>query len=365
MPQSPNKLDNDKPSAVVAANNQISPLQAKPPQHITVFGAGSWGTALALHLARNKHNVTLWGRDDNAVQQSDGTWYNHKYLPDAAFPNNLTFTAQLNEALERADWLLISVPSSAFADTLATIIDSYKNKPTKKIPPLAWATKGLHNGQLLHNIAIDQLGRDHSFAVMSGPTFAGELAKGLPTALTVAGNTTEFNQNVADALNGQQFRAYTSEDYIGVEIGGAVKNVLAVAAGASDGLGFGANARTALVTRGLAEMARLGKAMGADADTFMGLAGLGDLVLTCTDNQSRNRRFGLALAEGVSPEQAKINIGQAVEGEKTTAEIYKLAQSLSVDMPITEQVWQVLNRNKSLKSAVNELINRPNKAEFD
>lgn len=333
--------------------------------HIAVIGAGSWGTALAIHLARNGHEVTLSGRPSEVVDPQQR--HNHHYLPDITFPATLRY-APWSAALASADWVLLAVPSHAFANTLLAM-----QAQMTSVQPIAWATKGLLGGRLLSAVAQDlfgQMAMDSSadakpppMAVVSGPTFAKELAQGLPTAITVAGDNTEFTQTVAAALHGVNFRAYRSDDMLGVQIGGAVKNVMAVAAGAADGLGFGANARTALITRGLAEMRRLGEALGAQGDTFMGLAGLGDLVLTCSDDQSRNRRFGKALATGLDADAAEASIGQVVEGRCTTQEVYHLAKAQHIDMPIVQQVWRVLYADLPLRQAVTELLERPAKTE--
>lgn len=326
--------------------------------NITVIGAGSWGTALAVHLARSGHDVNLCGRADDALDKSAlSTRSNERYLPGITFPDTLHYRDWHN-GLKQAEWILIATPSHAFADTLHVI-----QRDINKCPPIAWASKGLQQSRLLDAVASDIVGDKHPLAVLSGPTFASELAQGLPTAITVAGNQPAFTQMIVDCLHGQNFRAYSSTDMIGVQIGGAVKNIMAIAAGASDGLGFGANARTALITRGLAEITRLGLQLGAEQETFMGLAGLGDLVLTCSDNQSRNRRFGLALAQGLSPDAAERSIGQVVEGRKTTREVYTLAQQLKIDMPIVDHVWQVLNGDLELRQAVQQLLERPAKAE--
>ena len=326
---------------------------------IAVLGAGSWGTALAIQLARNGVTTLLWGRDSAAMAQMELEQCNSRYLPDSPFPELLTPAANLEATLELADHVLVAVPSHAFRDTLKTIAPNIK--PGSH---LGWATKGLEPGsrKLLHRVIAEELGDTQSCAVISGPTFATEVANGLPTAVTVAGSegATEL---YANCLHGHAFRAYTSSDVVGVEIGGACKNVLAIAAGIADGLGFGANTRAALITRGLAEMMRLGVGLGGHSETFMGLAGLGDLVLTCTDDQSRNRRVGLALGKGDSLETAIANIGQAVEGVKSAPEVFKLSQQMGVEMPISEQVYRVLYEGLAPQQAVEVLLGRGQKAE--
>jgi glycerol-3-phosphate dehydrogenase (NAD(P)+) len=213
-------------------------------------------------------------------------------------------------------------------------------------------------GKLIHQIVAEELPQCHKTAVMSGPTFAGEVARNLPTAITVASESEEFAEQVSEDLHSGRFRAYITNDLVGVELGGSFKNVLAIAAGAADGLGFGANTRAALITRGLAEMMRLGEAMGGRRETFMGLAGMGDLILTCTDNQSRNRRTGLLLAQGKSLAEVKAEIGQAIEGIKTAKEVVELARQYDVEVPISEQVFRVIYEGLPIDDAVKTLLSR-------
>ncbi len=326
---------------------------------IAILGAGSWGTALAIQLARNGTTTLLWGRDAEAMAQMAVERCNARYLPESPFPEHLTPAADLEATLELADHVLLAVPSHAFRNTIKVIAPHLK--PGSH---LGWATKGLEPGsrKLLHQVIGEELGEAQSCAVISGPTFAAEVANGLPTAVTVAGSD-KATQLYASCLHGGSFRAYTSTDVTGVEIGGACKNVLAIAAGIADGLGFGANTRAALITRGLAEMIRLGVELGGQPETFMGLAGLGDLLLTCTDDQSRNRRVGLALGRGEKLEQAMITIGQAVEGVKSAPEVFKLSQELGVEMPISEQVYGVLYEGLAPQQAVEALLGREQKAE--
>ncbi|MEL0632219.1 NAD(P)H-dependent glycerol-3-phosphate dehydrogenase [Pseudoalteromonas carrageenovora] len=328
---------------------------------VTVLGAGSYGTALAICLARNGHNVTLWGRNSDDVATLAAERKNQRYLPDAPFPDTLSLEADLQQAVASSKIVLVVVPSHAFGDTLQQI------KPALQAgTEIAWATKGLepNTGRLLQEVALQELGDEVALAVLSGPTFAKEMAMGLPTAISVSSTSPEFAQQLADLLHcGRSFRVYNNDDFIGIQLGGAVKNVIAIGAGISDGVGFGANARTALITRGLAELTRLGCALGAKPETFMGMAGLGDLILTCTDNQSRNRRFGLALGKGESVEAAIESIGQVVEGFRNTKEVYLLAQRAGVEMPITEQIYKVLYENKDMKEAAMALLGREQRAE--
>ncbi|MBU0499745.1 MAG: NAD(P)-dependent glycerol-3-phosphate dehydrogenase [Gammaproteobacteria bacterium] len=328
---------------------------------IAVLGAGSWGSALAILLARNGHAVALWDHFPDHIGNLIADGENRRFLPGIAFPAGIEPSAELAYALKAVEIVLIVVPSHAFRSIL---LQAAPHLPGQAI--ISWAAKGLEPGcgRLLSQVAIDVLG-PRDVAVVSGPTFAAEVARGLPTAITVASTDAGHASRVAGCLHGESFRAYTSTDVIGVQIGGAVKNVMAIAAGIADGLGFGANARAALITRGLAEILRLGLALGGHADTFMGLAGLGDLVLTCTDNQSRNRRMGLALAAGKGIDQARMEIGQEVEGVGTTREVYRLANSMIVDMPITTQVYRVLYQGLSPDQAVHNLLGRKQKAESD
>ena len=325
-----------------------------------MLGAGSWGTALAIQLARLSRPTALWGRDAAHVAALARQRSNERYLPQAEFPDTLRLEADLATAVRSARDLLISVPSHALRELLQEIAPNLRADAR-----VSWATKGfeLATGLLPHEVVRQVLGERVPTAVVSGPTFAKEVGAGLPTAMTVAASDATFANDLAQRLSGVTFRAYTSSDMIGVETGGAIKNVLAIGAGISDGLGFGANTRIALITRGLVEMTRLGVALGAHKDTFMGLAGLGDLVLTCTDNQSRNRRFGLALASGTSGAAAQKSIGQVVEGVQAARAVRDVAERLSVEMPICEQVYRVIHEGASAKDAVRELMSRTLKPE--
>lgn len=326
-----------------------------------VIGAGSYGTALAFVLARNGNPTVLWGRDENHVSTMRETRRNDKYLPDAVFPDALSVSANLKETVENARDILVVVPSHAFKENLEAI-KPFLNDQHR----LIWATKGLEpgTGRILQEVALDVLGGSIPIAVVSGPTFAKEMVAGLPTAITLSSTDTELCESFSQKLHcSKGFRVYKNDDLIGVQLGGAVKNVIAIGAGLADGLGFGANARTALITRGLAEMSRLGLAIGAKQETFMGMAGLGDLVLTCTDNQSRNRRFGLALGKGMTVDAAIESIGQVVEGYRNTDEVRLLSQANDIEMPICEQIYQVLYNGKSAKEAAIALLSREQKQE--
>ena len=328
-----------------------------------MIGAGSWGTALALQLARSGCNVRLGGVVElDLLEAMVADRENVRYLPGIKFPQNLVACPDLSDCLDGVRDILVVVPSHGLRDTL-----------TKALPLLSadarvcWATKGfeLHSGKLPHQVAAEVLGEDRPVAVLSGPTFAKEVAEGLPTAMTIASNDDAFGQALATAISGDNFRAYTSDDFIGVEVGGAIKNVLAIGAGMCDGLGFGANARIALITRGLVELTRLGVALGAKHETMMGLAGMGDLVLTCTDNLSRNRRMGLALASGMSVEEAQEEIQQVVEGVLAAEAVKEVADKLNIEMPICHQVYRILYEGVSPREAVSELMGRELKAEHE
>ena len=325
---------------------------------VAVLGAGSWGTALAIQLARCGHRVLLWGRDAEAMARLGAERVNARYLPEASLPAAITPVASLDIA-RAAEELLIATPSHAFRETVAALGPGIRR--------LAWATKGLEEGtgRVLHEVAAEILGPEAKLAVLSGPTFAREVARGLPTAVTVAANDGPYADHLAAALHGGAFRVYTSNDLLGVGLGGAVKNVIAIAAGMADGLGFGANTRAALITRGLAEIMRLGRKLGARSHTLMGLAGLGDLVLTCTDDQSRNRRFGLGLARGDSAAAAAARIGQTVEGVHVVAAVRLLSRRHRVEMPICEEVYRVLREGVAPREAVAALLGRARRSEHE
>ncbi|MEY3281550.1 MAG: hypothetical protein RL674_1535 [Pseudomonadota bacterium] len=327
---------------------------------IAVLGAGSWGTALAMQAARNGCPTLLWGHNPAHMETLKQDRENHSYLPNLLFSENLAITDDLADIAAFSDLILVSVPSHAFKDTLL------KLKPlVSSNVKIAWATKGFNkeNGGLLHEIVADIFGENTPAALISGPSFAREVAADLPTAISIASTQPEFATQLAHIMHSKRFRTYTNNDLIGVEVGGAVKNVMAIAAGIADGLGFGANTRAALITRGLNEIIRLGVVMGGKQDTFMGLAGLGDLLLTCTDNQSRNRRFGLALGQGKTSAEATQEIGQEIEGVSAAKQTYLLAQRFGIDMPITEQTYKVLYEGLTPLEAVQNLLAREQKAE--
>ncbi|MBE1276002.1 NAD(P)H-dependent glycerol-3-phosphate dehydrogenase [Enterovibrio baiacu] len=328
---------------------------------MTVLGAGSYGTSLAISLARNGANVVLWGHEPEHMAQLEIDRSNEAFLPGVAFPDSLILSADLQEAVQATRDILVVVPSHVFGMVLAQVKPFLRDDQR-----ICWATKGLEpeTGRLLQDVAHEQLGDNVPLAVLSGPTFAKELAAGMPTAISVASPDAEFLADLQEKIHcSRTFRVYGNSDFVGMQLGGAVKNVIAIGAGMSDGIGFGANARTALITRGLAELTRLGVALGAERETFMGMAGLGDLVLTCTDNQSRNRRFGLALGKGQDVEEAQTEIGQVVEGYRNTKEVRVLAKRIGVEMPIVEQIYQVLYEGKDANLAAQDLLARQRTSE--
>ena len=330
---------------------------------VAILGAGSYGTALAICFARKGIVTTLWGRDKTQVAAMREARENAHYLPDCPFPETLQVTDELADAVKDVNNVLVVVPSHAFADLLHAVKPCLSDHAR-----VAWATKGLEpeTGRLLYEVAEEQLGKEHPLAVLSGPTFAIEMAKGLPTAISMSSTDQQFVDELSEMLHCERsFRVYTNDDFIGIQLGGAVKNVIAIGAGMADGIGFGANARTALITRGLAELTRLGLTLGAKSETFTGMAGLGDLILTCTDNQSRNRRFGLALGQGKDVEQALRSIGPAVEGYRNTREVVALAKRNGVEMPICEQIYAVLYQGKPPRQAAIDLLSRSRKTETD
>ncbi|WP_425599481.1 NAD(P)H-dependent glycerol-3-phosphate dehydrogenase [Noviluteimonas dokdonensis] len=328
---------------------------------VAVLGAGSWGTALAALIARHGHDTVLWGRDAAAVDALNASHENARYLPGVQLPASLRATHDLSDALRGCDLVLVVVPSHAFAATLRALAPF---RPAGA--GVAWATKGFEpgSGRFLHEVAGEVLGGDVPLAVVTGPSFAKEVAQGLPTALTVHGDSPEFTQQVADVLHGPAFRAYTGEDMLGAELGGAMKNVLAVATGVADGMQLGLNARAGMITRGLNEMLRLNAAIGGKAETLMGLAGLGDLVLTCTGDLSRNRRLGLALGRGQQLGDAVREIGQVVESIQTADEVMRQADRHGIELPISAAVQAVLHGDITPAEGLQRLLARDQKPEY-
>nr|WP_236840128.1 NAD(P)H-dependent glycerol-3-phosphate dehydrogenase [Blochmannia endosymbiont of Camponotus nipponensis] len=316
---------------------------------------------MAIALSSNGHTVLLWGHSSDHIQRLKINRCNQAYLPGITFPSSLYLEQSLSVALSTCRNLLIAVPSCVFSHVLMRMKPNLRNDTRIII-----ASKGLEpkTGRLLQDVTYQILGKDIPLAIISGPTFARELALGLPAAITLASNDTILGYDLQGILHcSKNFRIYSNTDTIGIQVAGAVKNIIAIGAGISDGIGLGSNARTALITRGLVEMSRLGIAMGATSDVFVGLAGLGDLVLTCTDDQSRNRRFGILLGQGLNICHAQKNIGQVIEGLYSIKEVYMLSIKYKVDMPITEQIYQILYQNKNIHEAVCSLLGRTQKAE--
>ena len=327
---------------------------------LTVIGAGSYGTALAISTASKGLKVMLWTRREETAKIMQHDRVNQKYLPSIAFPETLTVSSDLNHCINASKTVLVVVPSHTFADVLVSI-KPYLTPEHR----LAWATKGLDkdSGRLRSDIASQILSDKIPMAALSGPTFAMELAKGLPTAIAVAGTDSDFIKEFCELMHTKTFRIYESDDLVGLQLGGGIKNVIAIGAGLSDGLGYGANARTALITRGLAEMTRLGEALGSSQKAFMGLSGLGDLILTCTDNQSRNRRFGYYLGQGMSVEKALEKIEQVVEGYTMSKVVVDLCEKFNVQMPICQEVYKVIYEGKNGQAAAMSLLGRSLKSE--
>ena len=327
---------------------------------LAVLGAGSWGTALATMAARNGVPTRLWGRDAAALADMAASHRNQRYLPDLQLPPGLAFEPDLAKAVRGATTLLIVVPSHAFAEMLAEIAPLLDPGTS-----IAWATKGFEpgTGRFLHELVAERLpGR--SAAVLTGPSFAREVASGQPSAVTVHSENAVFAQQLADLLHAPNFRVYTGNDVLGAELGGAMKNVLAVATGVADGMQLGLNARAGLITRGMNEMLRLGVALGAKPETLMGLSGLGDLVLTCTGDLSRNRRLGLALGQGIGIHEAVAQIGQVVESVVTANEVVRLADKHGLDLPISKGVRAVLHGDVTPVEGMKALMAREQKPEY-
>lgn len=325
---------------------------------IAVLGAGAWGTALAMQISR-VHNVALWTRNSVHIAEMRETRANHRYLGDFSFTDNLMPQSSLAAALDGADLIISVVPTAGFRAVLKEI------KRLNCKVPLLWANKGLEgdSAMLPHEVAEQELGRDQHWGVFSGPSFAVELVRGLPTAVTLAANDEAFAREAGACLHGGSFRVYTSTDVVGVSVGGALKNVMAIAAGISDGMQFGHNARAALITRGMAEITRFGVALGGKKETFMGLTGAGDLILTCTGQYSRNREVGLRLADGQTLDDILKSLGHVAEGVHTTREVMRRSREMGIDMPITCEVDQVLSHGRSPREAVENLLGREQKSE--
>ena len=321
---------------------------------VAVIGAGAWGTALAIQAAK-AYPVKLWARDSGHISGMKKARSNPKYLGDFTFPDHLELTASLDEAVLTSDVIISSVPTSAFAEIIQNIqsIDPAK--------PIIWTNKGLETNSSLfpHEIIHDHLiNKDLAYGVLSGPSFAAELVRDLPTAVTLATTNSDLSNSVAKIFHHGSMRVYLSDDIAGVTVGGSLKNIIAIASGISDGMGFGNNARAALITRGIAEITRFGKTLNASEETFIGLAGIGDLLLTCTGQYSRNREVGIRLAEGKSLDSILSSLGHVAEGVNACYELVKRVKDTNIDMPITCEVYRVLTNETSAKDAVKNLLSR-------
>jgi len=326
---------------------------------LAILGSGAWGSALALAFARH-HDVCLWGRDATQMSEMAAERVNRRYLPDCPFPDSITLTAELPRAIHGAELILIVTPIVGLRPTLRAL-----TALSSALPPILWACKGFETGSSLlpHQVVAEELPADHPCGVLSGPSFAREVAEGLPAAVTIAADDGEFARRIARELHSPLLRLYANADLVGVEVGGAVKNVMAIATGVADGLGFGMNARAALITRGLAEITRLASALGASQQTMMGLSGMGDLILTCTGALSRNRQVGLKLAEGKSLETILAELGHVAEGVSTAREVLTMAERLEVEMPITAAVCGLLYQGNDPHRVVEGLLSRAPKSE--
>ncbi|MFK8028313.1 MAG: NAD(P)H-dependent glycerol-3-phosphate dehydrogenase [Gammaproteobacteria bacterium] len=330
---------------------------------IGVLGAGAWGTALAIHLAKLHPQIHLWARNTNALQEIIADKENKRYLPGASLPENIIPSTDFATLINSCTHVIVAVPSTTMRDMMQRI----NAHASDNLRGIIWACKGLeqNTGKFLHQVAEEELAEKIHTAILSGPSFAQEVGQGLPTAVTIASTSEAFANEVAQLFHHPLFRTYISTDVTGVEIGGTFKNILAIAAGIIDGLQFGANARAALITRGVAEMTRFGKRLEVNTDTFSGLSGIGDIVLTCTENMSRNRRFGLGLGAGKSLQDVEQDIGQVIEGKYAAKVVFELAQKLDIELPISQQVYEVLYNNKPAREAVEDLLARSLKNEAD
>jgi glycerol-3-phosphate dehydrogenase (NAD(P)+) len=324
-----------------------------------LLGGGSWGTALAKLLSENGHKVTVWLRDENQCNKISNERVNKKYLPNVQIPEDIIFTSNINDAVKFSEMLLIVTPTQMIRSVLRQIDDEFK-----KDKIVINASKGIEKGTMcLVSDIVKEETKNCTFAVLSGPSHAEEVGLCLPTAITVACENKEVAEEIQDAFMSSYFRVYTNEDVIGVELGGALKNIIALGAGISDGVGYGDNAKAALMNRAIVEIARLGIAMGADVHTFYGLSGIGDLIVTCTSKHSRNWNAGYLIGQGLSKDEAINKIGMAVEGIPTTYAAFELSKKLNVDMPITNAMYDVLENNADVKETVNKLMLRDKKEE--
>jgi glycerol-3-phosphate dehydrogenase (NAD(P)+) len=328
---------------------------------IAVIGGGSWGTALAISLSGNGHMIKLWDVDKTHLNELSRNRENVRYLPKVKFPDNLQVSFSAEEAINGSDIVLFSVPTQHFRSALEGAIPYLDPKMI-----LVNVAKGIEQKSLkrISEITYEKL-PDARFVVVSGPSHAEEVGKGLPTTVVAASNDSELAETIQDVFMSESLRVYTNSDVIGVELGGALKNIIALGAGISDGMGYGDNAKAALMTRGITEIARLGVKLGANLNTFSGLAGIGDLIVTCTSIHSRNRQCGIMIGEGMKPSEATKKVGMVVEGLYTTEAAYQLAQKVNVEMPITEHIYNVINGKIDARDAVRSLMGRPRKHETE
>ncbi|MBK7355364.1 NAD(P)H-dependent glycerol-3-phosphate dehydrogenase [Propionivibrio sp.] len=328
--------------------------------NLAVIAAGAWGTALAIAFSA-RHRVTLWTREEDVTQSMLAERENKHFFPGHRFPDALRIGTDFTASVADADLLILATPLIGFRDTLRHLAE------TRQVKPLIWVCKGMEAGsaKLPHQVVEEELGREVLCGALTGPSFAEEVARGLPTAITLASRNAEFARRTALELHSSRLRIYANDDLSGAEVGGAVKNVMAIATGICDGLGLGHNARAALMTRGLAEIARLGVALGGQPNTFMGLAGMGDLLLTCTGDLSRNRQVGLALAAGRKLPQILADLGHVAEGVSTAREVLRLAGQIGIDMPITQAVDAILHHDVPAAEAVEQLLSRDPRPEIE
>ena len=337
-------------------------MNQQPPRRITVFGAGAWGTALA-QVFSAVHEVCLWGRETDNIGTMRRARENKLFLPGITLRPELEFSTDFDRAARSADLHLVATPLAGLRETVRALRSL---QPPSPVVPLIWVCKGLEagSGKLPHEIIAEEMGRDAACGVLTGPSFAAEVARGLPTAVTLASNDSSFVTDWVHMLHQPKFRIYASDDVIGCEVGGALKNVIAIAAGIADGMGYGFNARAAIITRGLAEIARLATALGGRAETLMGLAGMGDLILTCTGDLSRNRQVGLALAAGKTLSDILAELGHVAEGVPTAREVAQLSRRLGVSMPICASVDALLHDDIDVHDMVRQLLARDPKKEW-
>lgn len=330
-------------------------------QNVAVIGAGSWGTALAISLSSKNHNVKIWDLDQDLIKSMDTEFENKKYLPGIKFRDSMSVALTVKDALYGADIALFAVPAQFFRSA-AENAKKFMNNDMIVVN----VAKGIEQKTLMTMSRIaNEIIPENKYVVLSGPSHAEEVGRGIPTTVAVASRDMTAAEHIQDVFMTDRFRVYTNHDVIGLELGGSLKNIIALGAGITDGMGFGDNTKAAMMTRGISEMVSLGIAMGADKDTFSGLSGIGDLIVTCTSMHSRNRRCGILIGEGVDPKEATDKIGMVVEGMFTAEAAYELSQKLNVSMPITEQIYNVINGIVSPEDAMNSLMTRPKKHEME